>query len=94
MGRTFFLTFSELVALREIPITSQPLAISMICVLQKYAISLSQQLDPKSKTINLGSSLDKSDLDLFSQEQLVQLYELYQEATKAPDVEGQSPTKG
>ena len=64
----------------------------MICVLQKYAISLSQQLDPKSKTINLGSSLDKSDLDLFSQEQLVQLYELYQEATKAPEVEG--PTKG
>ena len=53
--------------------------------LQKYAITLSQQLDPRVKTLHIGSSLDKTDLDLFSQEQLVQLYELYQEATKAPD---------
>ena len=57
---------------------------------QKYALTISRQVATKSLTegrgfSQVGQPLDPKDVDLFTNEQLAQLYELYEETTKPQD---------
>merc|ERR1719445_397001 len=53
----------------------------------KYALTLSRQMGLKGPRFSskIGDSLDEEKLDLFSEEQLVQLFELYKETSKPVD---------
>ena len=53
---------------------------------QKYAMTISRQIDAKrSNEHNFGQAIKPEEIDLFSGEQLAQLYELYNETTKPQD---------
>ena len=56
---------------------------------QKYAITIAKQVGLKGPHTakKLGEDLNVSELDNFSEEQLAQLYELYNEAKKPIDTE-------
>ena len=55
--------------------------------LQKYCLTISKQINAKrvSQGGVIGKVLNEGDLDQFSGEQLVQLYELYEETSKPHD---------
>eukprot|EP00088_Acartia_fossae_P054350 TRINITY_DN6231_c0_g1_i5.p1 TRINITY_DN6231_c0_g1~~TRINITY_DN6231_c0_g1_i5.p1 ORF type:complete len:123 (-),score=10.41 TRINITY_DN6231_c0_g1_i5:340-708(-) len=55
----------------------------------KYAIDLTKQMGIKGPHTSkkLGEDIKEPELDKFNDEQLAQLYELYQEATKPIDLE-------
>ena len=54
---------------------------------QKYALTISQQIDAKQSAYggSIGAALKPEDLDLFTGEQLAQLFELYEETNKPQD---------
>ena len=54
---------------------------------QKYALTISQQIDAKQSAYggSIGEALKPEDLDLFTGEQLAQLFELYEETNKPQD---------
>ena len=54
---------------------------------QKYALTISQQIDAKQSAYggSIGEALKSEDLDLFTGEQLAQLFELYEETSKPQD---------
>ena len=57
---------------------------------QKYALTISRQVDSKRYTegrafSQLGQPLDATDVDMFNNEQLAQLYQLYEETSKPQD---------
>ncbi len=51
---------------------------------QKYALTLARQLRAANaqRQVKLGESFNTEDIDLFSDEQLVQLHELYKETSR------------
>ena len=55
--------------------------------LQKYALTISQQIDAKQSAYGgtIGADFKPEDLDLFTGEQLAQLFELYEETSKPQD---------
>ena len=57
------------------------------CPFQKYALTISQQIDAKQSAYggSIGEALKAEDLDLFTGEQLAQLFELYEETSKPQD---------
>ena len=53
---------------------------------QKYALTISKQIDARRSTEHVfGQSLKAEEIDLFTGEQLAQLYELYEETNKPQD---------
>ena len=54
---------------------------------QKYALTISKQIEAKNlgKGIKIGEALATDDLDKFNEEQLHQLFDLYQETSKPQD---------
>ena len=54
---------------------------------QNYALTMSKQLDSKShvRGIGLGQAIKPEEIDLFTGEQLAQLFELYEETAKPQD---------
>ena len=54
---------------------------------QNYALTMSKQLDSKShvRGISLGQAIKPEEIDLFTGEQLAQLFELYEETAKPQD---------
>ena len=60
---------------------------SNVVNLQKYALTISKQIDAKNvaKGGSFGEALKAEDLDQFSGEQLHQLFELYEETSKPQD---------
>ena len=56
--------------------------------MQKYALTISKQIDVRrsAKTGGvIGEAIKAEELDLFSGEQLAQLFELYEETNKPAD---------
>ena len=52
---------------------------------QKYAVTLRTQLDAKGQQNTFGEGLSSSQLDDLSEEQITQLYSLYEEIHKDKD---------
>ena len=52
-----------------------------------YAITLAKQLSKRTAFPSFGVDIKEEQLDDFKAEQVVQLYELFQEATKPPTAE-------
>ena len=54
---------------------------------QNYALTMSKQLDSKRhvRGLNLGQAINPEEIDLFTGEQLAQLFELYEETKKPQD---------
>ena len=58
-------------------------------MLQKYAITVSKQMGikgPQTSIGTIGVQMTVDDLNQFSEAQLHQLYDLYNEATKIPEL--------
>lgn len=55
--------------------------------MQKYAITLSQQVGNKKQKGEFGAKLLETDIESLSDEQIVQLHELYKECQKPRDPE-------
>jgi len=53
-----------------------------------YAITLAKQLSKRTAFQSFGIDLQEGQLDDFKEEQIVQLYELFQETSKAPGSNG------
>ena len=56
---------------------------------QKYAITVSRQIGvkgPQSSTGTIGAQMSVDELNQFSETQLHQLFDLYSEATKIPEM--------
>ena len=54
---------------------------------QNYALTMSKQLDSKRhvRGLGLGQAIKPEEIDLFTGEQLAQLFELYEETQKPQD---------
>ena len=62
---------------------------SAFCLLKKYAITVSRQVGikgPHTSTGALGTQMTVDELNQFSETQLHQLFDLYTEATKIPEM--------
>jgi len=53
-----------------------------------YAITLAKQISKRSAFQSFGIDLQEKQLEDFKEEQVVQLYELFQETTKPPNSDG------